>query len=986
MCSVAAVCVFGIAITSCSRPESGQSAATAPAARFSALDRELADIESRARDAPRDRWDPDYVVGALGRDPYRLFAWVQTNTDWIAYHGILRGPVGVLMDGEGNSLDRSLLLATLLEKAGHTVRLAHGALSQEQIVSLLPRLVAHQAASPGSNGEIDTSLAQKVQATATRFLQGSDAGRHALKAQGRSAARLASDLPARVTDQTRRLLLAFDKPDPQEDWNTRFAAAVAALRDHWWVQRLAGGTWVDMDLFDVSAKGSAALAAPSDTLELKGVAEAPLHHEIAVRVIAEQWSGGALSERTALEQVLRPADLIGQSIALQFWPTAPFTDSSAAGQPAAATGNDFQSAALAQHEWAAVLLIGREVSQATLLPDSGDDPDAGSKGGAMGGLAGGFADTFAPSRASTTTSSHDVLSAVWLEYEIRVPGEEPRKIRRTVFDLIGPATRASGIPAMLALDDSMRLARSSALMMRTEILPVVARIAPELVTHLVSQSLLDNRELLKASQSGSSSVLDHAAPTVSSLYALALAQANPDPNLIIIDRPLLLTNHSRPVPGGDGVTVLEATDIVANEVGVSLVARDAFSVRLAQGVRDTNAESLMQGEAVSGNAGDAFANPTTWVTLLSPDEAAVDKLKLSVDIRRRILEDLTAGYTVIAPETTVRTNAGPFAAWWRIDPSTGSALGFGPNGWGQAGTEEGFNSARAGTAGRLFINAARRFVAGFIGTYVWCVAPLIQKHVAAPLIDGHIGIDGARVGFKAAAKESVGECVGDALFVGACVTLPLVILTVNSRGGARVPVPPEAKLPPERANTVPDLGKTQPDLGKTSPDLGKTSPDLGRTSPDLGKTRDLGKTQPYKHTLDLGELPKEPEAPPVNPARVPTKAQLAVEVARKNLADANARRLQAAQESQQPTEEFVKYRAKRPNPGRGWEGDPANWDAVKDKQLEDKMWEKQDARDRAFGEWYKAQKQLKQAEKALKDASAAESQAAGNGGVPPPKH
>ena len=96
--------------------------------RLAALENSFRAIEDGARELPRDRWDPDYVVGIVGRDARQLFAWVRDNTDWIPYRGTLRGAAGVLMDRQGNSLDRALLLATLLRVAGQTARLAHGEL------------------------------------------------------------------------------------------------------------------------------------------------------------------------------------------------------------------------------------------------------------------------------------------------------------------------------------------------------------------------------------------------------------------------------------------------------------------------------------------------------------------------------------------------------------------------------------------------------------------------------------------------------------------------------------------------------------------------------------------------------------------------------------------------------------------------------------------------------------------------------------------
>ena len=106
------------------------------------LDSSLRAIEDGIRDATRDRWDPEYVVEQVGRNPDSLFRWVQENTSWIPYRGVLRGPTGVLMDRQGNSLDRALLLADLLKRAGHSVRLARTEISIERAEAVLPALVA----------------------------------------------------------------------------------------------------------------------------------------------------------------------------------------------------------------------------------------------------------------------------------------------------------------------------------------------------------------------------------------------------------------------------------------------------------------------------------------------------------------------------------------------------------------------------------------------------------------------------------------------------------------------------------------------------------------------------------------------------------------------------------------------------------------------------------------------------------------------------
>ena len=88
-----------------------------------------------------------------------------------------------------------------------------------------------------------------------------------------------------------------------------------------------------------------------------------------------------------------------------------------------------------------------------------------------------------------------VLSALWIDYVSQGPGREPETERRTVFDLLGRSTRAARPVPAPALDDAARLQRGLSLMMRTEILVLPCRLAPEFVTHLMNASLAANRDL-----------------------------------------------------------------------------------------------------------------------------------------------------------------------------------------------------------------------------------------------------------------------------------------------------------------------------------------------------------------------------------------------------------------------------------------------------------------------------------------------------------
>ena len=85
-------------------------------------------------------FDPQAVVNEVGKDPERLAQWVRDNTVLVPYEGVLRGAVGVLMDRVGNSLDRALLLHSLLRAAGRTARLTRGRLADHQLAVVVAQL------------------------------------------------------------------------------------------------------------------------------------------------------------------------------------------------------------------------------------------------------------------------------------------------------------------------------------------------------------------------------------------------------------------------------------------------------------------------------------------------------------------------------------------------------------------------------------------------------------------------------------------------------------------------------------------------------------------------------------------------------------------------------------------------------------------------------------------------------------------------------
>ncbi len=124
------------------------------------VERGLEALAEEAQQIPRDSFDLQAIIVQVGKDPGDLFEWVRDHTYWVPYRGSLRGPLGVLMDRTGNSLDRSLLLAELLRLAGGEARLAHAQLDEFLGGRLLSQLrVVPDQPLPGQ--EVDAEASQR---------------------------------------------------------------------------------------------------------------------------------------------------------------------------------------------------------------------------------------------------------------------------------------------------------------------------------------------------------------------------------------------------------------------------------------------------------------------------------------------------------------------------------------------------------------------------------------------------------------------------------------------------------------------------------------------------------------------------------------------------------------------------------------------------------------------------------------------------------
>jgi hypothetical protein len=314
-------------------------------------------------------------------------------------------------------------------------------------------------------------------------------------------------------------------------------------------------------------------------------------------------------------------------------------------------------------------------------------------GGLLGELGGEESD-------ETEKESH--LTAEWIEYEIVSPGNPNAKIRRQVFDLIGPAARLGKNIKAPEINQSQRMERGLAVLSEVELLFQVCQLSPYFTLHLMMQKSLAYRDILpeviRATNSlKASDVIEKVRkidPLPSPLYNLALVRNNCSPvrDKYYLDRPDILSYLRGVRQNSRGETVaFSGFDIVSNDVAVSHRAEpDSFRIRLEQGILDTNAEALVMGNENNAieNTSEIFAQTRSqgleWILIKSLGDPALRQLKITNDARNRVEEDLAAGNVVLIPKKEIEWNGRPTLVWWRINAATGQTLGIGQNGSGQS--------------------------------------------------------------------------------------------------------------------------------------------------------------------------------------------------------------------------------------------------------------------------------------------------------------
>ena len=419
-------------------------------------------------------------------------------------------------------------------------------------------------------------------------------------------------------------------------------AAVAASRDHWWVQMFYGTRWLDLDPTMPDARPGDTLTAAQGTFD---ELPASVQQAVTVRVLAETLSGGQLNETTVLERRLVAADAATSTIYLMLQP--------AVAGPGGTIGEVLGSST----SWAPALYLGKDATTGTSFPITPGK------------------DIF-----SDTTIDGPQVSRLTLEVAIDGPGQPSETHDSVLLDRVPPALRGSahidpgqlapltivqGVPVDLVGIHHIQVSTGGfdarAHQLWRGLAAQLARL--ELSDPAAARGFRFPFDILPSAIGDETLVL-----TSEAFIRLAL---DAEPGLrAFVARPRVYVSSMGPTdtPGGlslrtdlmaDGVRLIDDGQLAPADLAVRHIWYAALQTALETQVMDQRAMAIMTGPIAQTGASQAMGQP---LSVLGPGDVA----DLPQSASPRLVADLESGHIAVVPGDPGRSRV-----WWTIDPGTG---------------------------------------------------------------------------------------------------------------------------------------------------------------------------------------------------------------------------------------------------------------------------------------------------------------------------
>jgi hypothetical protein len=698
------------------------------------VDRLMAALEALNRKIDHSLFEIDALAQRLGSDPTTIFRFVRDEIRYEPYYGVLRGAQGTLISRAGNSLDRSLLEAALLQKAGYEVEIARGTLDQDVARELVARLWEPTRPVPSAMPSLEVlapDLSKALEVTPEELLN------TAAEMRTRREA-VTKDLITYVNGESDRLLKELTAAGVNPEVVTTDDALIAEAREHYWVRyRRPGTDWTDLDPAFADAGPGKTRTAAEDHFPPGAVPEDRYHHlRVAVTLRTAQIEGdrdSSMSDTVMLDRELRVGDQQTNNIVLANQPNpVPDLFSEHVG---------LSDALRAIKGFQVVLQTG---SSATLgkyfdlrgkvseTPDLAAGPATGpagpagfgqALGGLNKGLFGALGGSARPPEGSVTR-----IVGEWANYELRSPGPRGREPRSATYrrDILA-SQQASYSPGPGQTDaqqqsevknDHLR----SALLWSVELLPEAGEESFDFVGARLLSSTLESRPAIDAilrRVNGEQTAIPPQPEESSTLLNILLDACLTDLTAGLTGRqqsrlrwyrnqPDLIA-HEIGIDSARGQAEFERVDLVrlaprAASLG-DTVRQDTSGVfrdRIWRGVLAAKLEwAMLHGQTGPTTGNDITLNSIAVLqasrergidsAILKPDGSDAAKLSampIPDSIKAELSAGLAAGNILVVPLGLIEVGGDSQIAWWQIQPQTGEVLAVMPGSRGQAMVEK----------------------------------------------------------------------------------------------------------------------------------------------------------------------------------------------------------------------------------------------------------------------------------------------------------
>jgi transglutaminase-like putative cysteine protease len=556
------------------------------------------------------------AVAAMGYDPYP---------------GALRGGLGTLEAGRGNSVDQALLLGALLDAALIEYRYVLGSVSADTAA----RQIASRphALAPARDDLARVVLPPEVvQAWGDSRAWPRDADIDRVFAE-------AEDWVVSTVEMLATTLSSAGIPLASPS-----TAAVSDDRDeHVWIQHRLGSEWVDLDPSVPGAVAGTSYGTPRETLDQLPDA---LYHMVTVRLAAEVVQGGVPTRTVPVTQAARVADLIGTPIYVTHGP---------------AGWLDIAGALTGEQKYIPLIVMGQRIAEGEMLMLSSG-----------GGVLDAFGDDPGDAEGQTL--------AEWLEVDLDIPGQPKSTSQRLLFDRIPPERRASGelgldaLPAVTLTHIDDEIGDVFVPFASTHLIAATSHASP---WTLFESGTVD--QSLEGSGVQGSLAFDHLRDLLELQLQESLGAAS------WVDRPLVTWLGLTPTRGPDDTSVVQTRVDMLDHRRRADVLETGSPERagILAGVIDHAAERMLiaasTGYLAPGTVTSdvsvarvfeqASAEGLTPVVLMPGDTVAIDGLPSGAG--PLIDTALREGLAVVIPPRAVDLDGRARIGWWEYDPATG---------------------------------------------------------------------------------------------------------------------------------------------------------------------------------------------------------------------------------------------------------------------------------------------------------------------------